>query len=80
MEQSKIDNNLQNRLREKVSFEGEFIYYNQKVTFYVESEVGLKFNNDFDAYHKTGFVINITKKKIFYRYWFSKKNNRTVLH
>ncbi|HPO49132.1 MAG TPA: alpha/beta hydrolase [Spirochaetota bacterium] len=79
MKQSKINEKLQDKLREEVSFGGEFKFKDAKKNFKVDSKKGLIFENDFDDFKRSGFLLNPKGKKIFYQYWFKDSEKTTIL-
>ena len=74
-----IEEELQQKLREWILINDSFKNEQDKEVFYtIESNKGIKFNNEFDNCHNCGFLKNKNNINIFYQIWTTNINNPTI--
>lgn len=74
----KIDEDLQKIVTNTVDYSYPLKVEELDLLVTVSSGGGLKFNNQFDSIHTTGFVTNHNNHRIFYQLWLSDKDKPIV--
>lgn len=71
----KIDEELQNRLRADINYNGSFKFNDIVVKYNIKSGGGIKFNDDaIDLKSSSGYFKNRKNDSLFFQYWIMDKN------
>lgn len=71
----KIDEELQNRLRADINYNGSFKFNDIVVKYNIKSGDGIKFNDEaIDVYGYSEFFRNHKNESLFFQYWIMDKN------